>query len=429
MEITKSSALIQKENELKKLRKKHKKTLTQVKRTRTMLKNMQDDIEAFQKNMGTGIMQNFYDIKKLQDELLELLKEAQKAEKVSAEDREQARMLYNEISENGFIPEDELPFSWEELEEKMENRGANFNTDENDRQRAYAFFQEFVVAPDAEEEKDIRKVYLRLANRFHPDKAKNDSERTFFHDMMQQIIKAKERGDIAALQAIETEHLNSGTTTIDATETSVILDAMDEHIAKVRHQTMQLERQLQRLKQELGDLKESDLGQALKAEKRMQRQDGVSTEQMANDASEMRANLIVIRDGIKELIETGTLSEEALAALQPQGNPFDDLFDPFGDFDDEDWDEDEEGNYTPKSHADGFRYNENDGRFYSPNYTKADLAGMSKEEEDDFMDNPFGTFAIPPDIMDIRDKVANGTMTAEQAQAAMIKKIQEIFGE
>ncbi|MFK7934879.1 MAG: J domain-containing protein [Saprospiraceae bacterium] len=430
MEISKSSALIAKEKELKKLRTKYKKTLTQVKRTRTMLKNTQEGIEKLQRNMGTGVMQNIYDIKKLEEEIFELLKEAQHAEKVSKEDREQARMMYDDLKANGgFIPEEVLPFTMEELKEKMENRTAEFNTDDHDRQRAFEYFKQFSVEPDKEEVKDIRKIYIRLANRFHPDKAKNDAEREYFHEMMQQIITAKDRGDMATLQAIETEHLTNSESIPTQAEPSVILDAMDEQIAKVSYQILQIEKQLKRLKEELNELKDSELGEAYAHEKRMMRQNMGSTEEAADEMNEMRQHLIIIRDGVANMIKTGELTPEALAALQPQPEPdFFDMMFGMDDYDDDDDDDDFFSAFEQEQKSHQTRYDESDGRFYTADYSKAELSDMNRETEDDSIGNLFANIELPPDVEEITAKIMRGEMTQEEAQAALMEKLNKMFG-
>ncbi len=70
------------------------------------------------------------------------------------------------------------------------------------------FFDSFQQKPDKEEQKEIRKIFVRLAARFHPDKAQSEKEAENLHELMQQINQAYQRGDIAELLQLEKKYAN-----------------------------------------------------------------------------------------------------------------------------------------------------------------------------------------------------------------------------
>ena len=311
-EIAKSSLLIQKEQELKDLQKKKDKITKSIKTTKSKIETLQIDAESATKEMMNG-MQRMADLSILGKELKGLLKDLKKKVKLSKRDKDEL---------NQVVSTEILGSITDELDEAFENSPfgnaenfqsrqfkdgqANDFTDEFNRQRRQEMFGEYTVKPTEGEQQEIRKVYVSLAGRFHPDKAENESELKLFHDLMQSINSAYQRGDLDDLLEIQKRFAEYRTNENGTADYDIpILDVLDEQILRLRNEVNLLESQNLRLKEELKGLRDSPLGDLVKSNKR-------SDERGVPSSSESDAGLLFMFDMFSELkkilnqwIETG----------------------------------------------------------------------------------------------------------------------------
>ena len=272
-EITKSSLLIQKEKELKELQKKKDKITKNINLTKTKIGEWQTNIDKATKEMMNG-MARMADLSKLGNEIKGLLKDLKKKVKLSKKDKNELDQVFDsatldEITEDideGFA---NTPFGSAEGFANGRFDNEDQFTDEFNRQRKQAMFEPFAVKPNNEEQRAIRKIFVALAGRFHPDKAENEAESKLFHDLMQSINNAYQRGDMAELLDIKTRFAayqtsDAGTAAYDI----AILDVLDEQILRYRNEIGLLDSQMVRLKAELKNLKDSELGSLVKQNKR-----------------------------------------------------------------------------------------------------------------------------------------------------------------
>lgn len=320
-QIEKSSIVVEKEQYLKELVAKKKKILTQLKRNKTILEKLKAGITEMQQKAANSLPDILQQFSSLQSELLELLKKVKKSRKIPREDKvglEDVIATFEaqaeELGEFG-IPEEDL----EEMQQK-----AHFNTDEFDRQRAFNFFDQFVAETKADEQKSIRKIFIRLANRFHPDKAKSKKEAEKFHKLMQTINDAYQRGDLATLLDIQSKYENKQTLLEqDLGDEVAIVDFLEGEIDKTEREVNLLKEQLGRLKKEIKNIRASDVGEAYKEEKRAVKYGYGGVEiQIENMQSELD-QLKALRDGLKTYLETGIMPEVVEAAfMAPTIDPF-----------------------------------------------------------------------------------------------------------
>ena len=306
--IAKSSLLIQKEKELKDLQKKKVQLINKIKTTKTKITDLQTEIDSVGKNMTNGLSR-MADLGKLAKELKATLKELRKSVKLSKNDKEELKMVVeqgvlSDIEETVEGMFGDSPFgSAEGFENRYDTIDENEYTDEFNRQRQAAMFDPFVVKPTEEEQQKIRKVYVGLAARFHPDKADGEAELKLFNDLMQSINAAYQRGDLDELLDIQTRFANYKTEDIANSGYDIpVLDVLDEHILKHRNDLALLESQMLRLKTELQNLKDSDLGAMAKQEKRAKGQG--SSEDLANGSQFMYEFLDEVRKILVQWLET-----------------------------------------------------------------------------------------------------------------------------
>lgn len=308
-EIAKSSLLIQKEKELKDLQKKKVQITKNIKATKTKITDLQTEIDSVTTNMTNG-MSRLADLSKLGKELAEILKELKKTVKLSKKDKEELEMvvaegMLDDIAENVDSMFEGTPFgSAEGFSGRHEAIDENEYADEFNRQRRAAMFDPFAVKPTDEEQQKIRKVFLGLASRFHPDKAEGEVELKLFNDLMQSINGAYQRGDLDELLDIQARFADYKADNLANSGYDIpVLDVLDEHILKQRNEIALLESQMLRLKTELQNLKNSDLGNLAKQEKRTTKGQG-SVSDMADSSQFMFEMISEMKDILIKWKET-----------------------------------------------------------------------------------------------------------------------------
>ncbi len=309
-EIAKSSLLIQKEKELKELQKKKDKITKSINLTKIKIEEWQIDIDKATKEMMNG-MARMADLSKLGSEIKGLLKDLKKKVKLSKKDKQELDQVFDSVTMDeitGDIDEafSRTPFGSAEGFAKGRFDNEDQFTDEFNRQRKQAMFEPFAVKPNDAEQQAIRKTYVALAGRFHPDKAGNEAESKLFHDLMQSINSAYQRGDMAELLDIKTrfaayQTADAGTAAYDI----AILDVLDEQILRYRNEIGLLDSQMVRLKAELKNLKHSELGGLVKQNKRSPNFGDGATSDLEDGTMYMFEMLAEAKKIIIQWLETG----------------------------------------------------------------------------------------------------------------------------
>ena len=341
-EVAKSSLLIQKEKELKDIQKKKEKISTTIRNTKVKLSDLQSEIERYSKEMING-MSRTADLGKLAKEMKALMNELKKKVKLSKKDKNDIdNVLGNEVLDDITETVDSM-FGQAGFGSADDFHAGNFgdpeaDTDEFNRQRRTEMFGQFAVKLDEEEQQQIRKVFLELANRFHPDKATNEQELKLFNDVMQSINGAYQCGDLQELLDIKERFKSYQTSDASADYDIPVLDVLESHIAKNRNELNLLEHQLERLKEEFKNLKNSDLGDMVKQNKKAEKHGGDSSEFNAQTK-----NLFDLMEEMKKIfiewMETGkrpAIFKQFVDGTHPilQNMPSSNMFD-FDDDDDE----------------------------------------------------------------------------------------------
>jgi hypothetical protein len=305
-EIAKSSLLIQKELELKELQKKKAKVTISIKNTKGRIAALQADVERVSKEMFNGLAR-LADLSKLAKELKILSVELMKKVKLNRRDKNDLGEMLSvatleDISENVDTMFEQKGFDGFNSDEPQDTERF---TDEFNRQRVNDMFGKFTVKIDEKEQQQIRKVFLELANRFHPDKATGEQELKLFNDLMQSINGAYQNGDLDELLDIK-ERFKAYQTSDAATDYDIpVLDALESQLVKQRHELALLESQLNRLKEELKNLKDSDLGGLVKNDKQATKQGGGDAAQFSDGTQQLFDMLEEMKKMMTEWMETG----------------------------------------------------------------------------------------------------------------------------
>jgi hypothetical protein len=249
-------------------------------------------------------------IKQLQAELKTLFDKISKSKRLNRQEKKMMRGMAREMSADLFSDFDEMT--------------ENGHTNRTDKKPPSEFFREFALQPEKKESLDIRKIFLRLATRFHPDKARNKKEQDILHERMQRINEAYKNGDIAALLEIEAQYTSLDS--FPAEETTGLAEFLQKQIDATTQEIELLQSQLVRVASELKNINYSEVGRMHMQSKKRDN----PLHEITAGMDETIESLTMLRDGLKEFLETGVMPDFLMQELQPEETieiDFDELLD------------------------------------------------------------------------------------------------------
>jgi len=313
--IAKSPEMLQKEAAIKDLRSQLKKRQSTLKSLKTRLKNTQTEIETINRRAHSETLRKMEEMDALRMEIAELARQLKKVKGMSRMDKEQLQMMADEMgNEEMFGP------GYKDYKEfKAQRDSGNFNFDEYERARMNNMFQEFQVKPAAKELKDIRKVFLKLSQKFHPDLAKDEREAEEFHSLMQQINEAYQHNDVQALLELESMYLLEE---LDFSVKAVTVDVLQQEIDRLNRDLVFIEQQIGRTSEEIQNLRASDLGRMLTSMNRADRE-GQGFDHFNAQFDNMIDMFTKLRDGLIDSIQERKISPKLMDLLMGQEEDFD----------------------------------------------------------------------------------------------------------
>lgn len=197
------------------LEKEHQSILKQIKRKRTELKNFVEQMRSLATDIFHRATPKFQKMAELDQEIHALFKEILTTRKFGKQTQKNVEAVYRQLQLTGIISlkfdgddEDDADTELDELFEnfKAQNDGSQETTE---HRHQHSQTQEFLESPSAsrtDESRKIRQTFLRLAEIFHPDRV-TDSETLQSHtEIMKEINRAYQEGDLARLLEIERQH-------------------------------------------------------------------------------------------------------------------------------------------------------------------------------------------------------------------------------
>jgi len=303
-EIAKSPEVLEKEATIKTLQSQLKKKKTTLKSLKTRLQNTKDKVTEIQRAGSGQIMSKMSQMDKLRLEILELVQQMRKLKGLSRADKAALKDMEREFSDGDMFGEDFQ--AYKDKMEEMEEGDFEGHFDENERARMRDIFETFAVKPDKEEQKDIRKIFISLSQKFHPDKATTKADEEEYHQMMQQINEAYQAGDIQTLLELEQLFLLEEHVDLSKAQ-SWTVDVLEQAIAKLKRDLQFIESQISRNSAELKNLRASDLGQMLTDMKRAEKA-GQGMDAALGQLDESIDRLTEMRDAFAESIKLGNIS-------------------------------------------------------------------------------------------------------------------------
>jgi hypothetical protein len=238
-------------NRLNFLEQENEKLLKQIESNRSKLNKLNDSI----KDVGIQIAQRIapfrQKILELDRQIHDVFKEIFAGRKLGKKSRKDIESVYYHLQADGLISPQQLPSS-AEVEEDDSDEGSEWRGNSG---RSHQEVMEDIARPDRDDLKKIRQLFLRLADRFHPDKVTDEVEKAFRTEVMKEINLAYQNGDLARLLEIEKQQELEALIDRDSS------DDLTRHCAKVESENSFLKEQLATLKQQLKLTKKTQQGE------------------------------------------------------------------------------------------------------------------------------------------------------------------------
>jgi hypothetical protein len=198
----------------------------------------------------------------LDGKIHELFAEIFQRPKLGKQTRKDIEGIYYSLQMAGLLSPKQIERDDEDIDETDEDWNAEDFFGGNYREK----FKEFADEPtpiNREDRQQIRQLFLKLADVFHPDKTLDDRDREYRTEVMKEINQAYAAGDLAKLLAIEKQHQMGET--IDRDRESDLVHSC----ARMERDNDLLDRQLKDLKQEIRETKKTPEGSLVAEYKKM----------------------------------------------------------------------------------------------------------------------------------------------------------------
>jgi hypothetical protein len=301
---------------LEALDKEHQWLLKQIKRKRTELNNFVEQMRSLATDIFHRCSPSFQKVVDIDREIHTLFAEIFAVRKFGKQSKKDVETVYYQLQLAGIISP--KPRTDEEDEDEDTELDDLFADDEQEdgsfgeTNQEYHHYQTSQSATDipaknkSDSARKIRQTFLSLAEIFHPDKVKDDETQMRHTEIMKEINKAYQEGDLARLLEIEQQH-----------QVGELIDTNSEDdltrtCNRIEQQNELLKTQYEKLKQELRLVKTTPEG-AMVSDCRKAVKEGIDpiTQMLAQVESEIEV-ITAIRDFVKKFREQKMTIKEFL---------------------------------------------------------------------------------------------------------------------
>ena len=294
------------------LEKEHQSLLKQIKKKRTELNNFVEKMRSLATEVFHRVSPNMQTMAELDAEIHALFTEILNTRKMGKQTQKNIQSLYRSLQMGGII-------SYKHIEEEKENDD-NEELDElfedNDSQENHQRRRQFWEAEQdsesptvarTDESRKIRQTFLRLAEIFHPDKVKDNETQMTHTEIMKEINKAYQDGDLARLLEIERKY-EVGETIDNNSE-----DDLSRRCRNIEQHNQILKNQYEKLKQELRLAKNTPEGSMVADYKKAAKQ-GVDCIELMLETIQSQTKIVAeIRDFVQDFKDKKITIKEFLA--------------------------------------------------------------------------------------------------------------------
>lgn len=292
------------------LEKEHQSLLKQIKKKRTELNNFVEKMRSLATEVFHRVSPNMQTMAELDAEIHALFAEILNTRKMGKQTQKNIQSLYRSLQMGGIIsykPIEEEDDDDEELDELFED-----NDSQENHQRRRQFWEaeqdsESPTVARTDESRKIRQTFLRLAEIFHPDKVKDNETQMTHTEIMKEINKAYQDGDLARLLEIERKY-EVGETIDNNSE-----DDLSRRCKNIEQHNQILKNQYEKLKQELRLAKNTPEGSMVADYKKAAKQ-GVDCIELMLETIQSQTKIVAeIRDFVQDFKDKKITIKEFLA--------------------------------------------------------------------------------------------------------------------
>jgi hypothetical protein len=295
--------------QLQGLEKEHESLLKQIKRKRTELNNFVEKMRSLATEVFHKVSPNMKTMAELDAQIHALFAEILTTRKMGKQTQKNIESLYRSLQMGGIISYKPIDDDEEldELDELFED-----DDSEENHQRRRQFWEaeqdsESPTVARTDESRKIRQTFLRLAEIFHPDKVKDNETQMTHTEIMKEINKAYQDGDLARLLEIERKY-EVGETIDNNSE-----DDLSRKCKNMEQHNQILKNQYEKLKQELRLAKNTPEGTMVADYKKAAKQ-GVDCIEMMVETMQNQTKIVAeIRDFVKDFKDKKITIKEFLA--------------------------------------------------------------------------------------------------------------------
>ena len=291
--------------QLEGLEKEHQSLLKQIKKKRTELNNFVEKMRSLATEVFQRVSPNMKKMAELDTEIHGLFTEILTTRKMGKQTQKNIQSLYRSLQMGGIIS-----YKATQEDQQLEELSENDNFQENHQSRQYweaEINSESPTVGKTDESRKVRQIFLRLAEIFHPDKVKDSQTQMTNTEIMKEINKAYQEGDLARLLEIERQH-----------EVGEIIDNNSEddltrRCKNIEQQNQLLKNQYEKLKQELRLAKNTPEGSMVADYKKAAKQ-GVDCIELMLETIQSQTKIVAeIRDFVKDFKDKKITIKEFLA--------------------------------------------------------------------------------------------------------------------
>lgn len=305
------------------LQKEHQWLLKQIKRKKTEVNNFVKQMRSVALEMFEKTAPVCQKAKNLDEEIHDLFDEIFTTRKLGKKAREQVEEIYYMLQTIGLISyrkkDKDNDDEGEEFDELFEFDQEEMNSFDEEARKYYQQYTEknkenFEPNKNKEISKNVRHIFLKLAEKFHPDKVTDTETQKRHTEIMKELNRAYQEGDLATLLEIEKNH---------QVEEILLADNEDEQTRKCNRLEKDngiLQQQYEQLRLELRLAKNTPEGKMVKDYRRAKREGIDMVSEMIKVLEKELAQLVKIRDfvlqfknkkmSIKEFLQGPTLGQK-----------------------------------------------------------------------------------------------------------------------
>ncbi|NDJ25906.1 molecular chaperone DnaJ [Nostoc sp. B(2019)] len=294
------------------LEKEHQSLLKQIKRKRTELKNFVEQMRCFGTEFLNKATPRFQKMAELDQEIHTLFDEIFTTRKFGKQTKKNIEAVYRNLQVTGVISVNANSKRLDtELDELFDNEDtqSDFSKETTSGHDQHWQAQQFVEPPSVartDEQRKIRQTFLKLAEIFHPDKARDSETQKYHTEIMKSINTAYQEGDLARL--LEIERIQQAGEIIDNNSE----DDLTRRCRTLEQYNQILLAQYEKLKQELRLTKNTPEG-TMVCDSRKASKKGIDAIAHMVETVESQINVICeIRDFVKDFREEKITIKEFL---------------------------------------------------------------------------------------------------------------------